>query len=442
MTAKKTSAKAQPRRKSKAPHDGKPDLKSGDSPKVESPDGIGGFRSAQDAIDAMCKRLAKVKTIRCPLSASSGLILAQDVVADRPSPPVSVSAMDGYAVSRRHIRPGTIPVAAESRIGAPPPPFKNKTSAIRIVTGAPIPKGADAVIKRELVTDESPASISISAKIIAQCKKGQSIRAAGENGDKGDKVARAGALITAPVASAMAAFGAHSPLVYRKIRVAIITTGDELVAVERKPTPYQLRDSNGPALHALLTGASHRWLEVSQPTHVRDDSLDIATGARAALMDHDVLVFTGGVSMGQRDFVPAVIRELKAEIIFHKIPQRPGRPVLGAIDRRGRLIMALPGNPLSVMVTARRMLVPMLMHLAGYPWRQHGYVQVTAESSTRIPMWSYRLVEDYALNHVRVLDSTGSADIVAAAGSDGFIEVQPRDRLSFKYLYAYYPWQW
>lgn len=377
--------------------------------------------SPEEAVSRLNARAAAPTTERVPLAQATGRVLAQSVVADRPSPPVAVSSMDGYAVCVATLGAGRTPVRGDVHIGREPAPLA-RGGVARIVTGAPIPKGADAVIKREDVAEE-PGAIVVSDQIIRSLRAGAFIRKAGENIAGGSEVIGPGREIGPQIVGALGAFGCHEPEVFRRVRVGILVTGDELVAPGENPTPWQIRDSNGPVLSALLS--RHGWLETLPVRRSGDDPTALADHARELLAEADALVVTGGVSMGVRDFVPGVLSGLGAEILFHTVRQRPGKPVLGAITADGRPVLALPGNPVSVLVTARRILIPVLSRLAGLAPVSPTTVTLVDSDQEQLDLWWHRSVTLSGPGTARLVGGRGSGDVVSAARSDGFVEVPP-----------------
>jgi molybdenum cofactor synthesis domain-containing protein len=390
------------------------------------------FASPGEAVDALCAELAhgearrEVGVERVALGAARGRVLAEAARADRDSPALDVSAMDGFAVRTADLRGRELPIAGvEAAIGRAAMVMIPGT-AVRIVTGAPVPIGADAVIKREDV-EEGETAVRFSAEASA-AKAGPNIRRRGENAAVGAVVAETGGLVTSALVGVLAAVGCAEVPVRRRVRVRIITTGDELVPVAATPEAWQLRDSNGAALHALL--AARAWIEVAPARHVRDEPGAIAMELRAAADEADAVFLTGGVSMGDRDFVPRVVEGLGGRVVFHKLPQRPGKPMLAAVmpTKRGSVpVLGLPGNPVSVMVTARRLGVPMLASLVGarekvdVPPRR----EIAGADAGTLDLWWHRLVRDGADGRLELIGGRGSGDVVAAAGSSGFVEVPP-----------------
>lgn len=383
------------------------------------------FDSPAAALDALCAKVTPVETESIPWNQAMGRVLAADAHSDRPSPSCDVSAMDGYALRLQDCTPGTpqtIKVAGEIRIGEQPQPMPYG-QALQIVTGAPVPDGAEIVIRREDVT-ELPNAIELSASLIQSLKPGANIRRLGENMPVGTAIHCAARIITAPIMGMLTGFGIATPTVYNQVKLAIITTGNEVVPPETTPTQWQLRDSNAPSIIALCD--QHRWIKVHQHIHARDTFDDIKTTAEQLLKTSDALVFTGGVSMGDHDHVPAIIQALGAETIFHKLPQRPGKPALGAVCD-GKPILGLPGNPVSVMVTAHRLLIPSLAIRAGIqaPIATPRMMHLANPDDNSIGLYWSRLAKIVSDDTVELIKSKGSGDVPSSALSDGFVELAP-----------------
>jgi molybdopterin molybdotransferase len=389
------------------------------------------FPSPAAALAALLAHIRPVETESIPLNDSPGRILAQSITADRPSPSVDVSSMDGYAVRLADLTTTELRVAGEVRIGREPPALPDR-SCLRIVTGGGIPSGADAVIKREEVT-EHPDRIILPRTLRIQ--SGQNIRRAGENLASGAQVAPTGARITPAIGSALAAFGIARPRVYRRIVIAALTNGDELVPSDAHPTPWQLRDSNAAALRALFQPLP--FADVRH-THIPDEAAAMHTAIADALVCADALILTGGVSMGHRDFVADALGANHVNIVFHGLPQRPGKPILGGIVPGAgggvRPVLALPGNPVSVMVTARRIALPAILARAGVhgtgvppacPGSLPSLIHLTNPDAKSTDLWWHRLAKLTAPGQAELVDAKSSGDLVGAAVADGFVELPP-----------------
>lgn len=370
------------------------------------------------ALAALLAAIEPVATERVPLRSALGRVLAEALRADRPSPPCDVSAMDGFALRVADLGRGALPIAGAVRIGGPPPSLP-PGAALRIVTGAALPAGADAVIRHEdSVIDAGLLRATTVPKL------GDHIRRAGENVGAGAIVIPDRTPIVAPVAGSLASFGAERPLVRRVVRVATVTTGDELDEVGATPPPWRIRDGNAIALEAMLGG--RRWLEVIAPRRAPDEPQRLAAILRSALEDSDALLVTGGVSMGECDFVPEVLRSLGVAVLFHRLPQRPGKPLWTGVAPSGRPVLALPGNPVSVLVTARRFALPALARRAGFDLPHPPAVRLKEPDERRIPLWWHRPVRISAPGIAQLLDTRGSGDVAGIGAADGFVEMPPR----------------
>jgi len=381
------------------------------------------FASPDDAVAAVIGRLAAVGNEVVPLTAAAGRVLAEAVRADRDSPACDVSSMDGYAVRVAELAMGSLPVRGDARIGQVPPALP-PAAVVKIVTGAPLPDGADAVVRREDVDESDPAVMTLRIAPDA-VRHGQSIRRRGENLRWGGNVIAAGARVAPPVVAALATFGGASVRVHRRVRVAVLTTGDELLPVDAAPSAWQVRDANGPALRAVLSAAA--WADVAPPRHVPDDPDALRRHLADSLATGDAVVLTGGVSMGDYDYVPRVATELGARVVFHKLPVRPGKPILAAVGPSGQLIVGLPGNPVSALAGMCRMVGPMLRHLAGFARPVDAPPTVTLDNAdaAAIGLWWWRLVRTEAAGRAALVETRGSGDAASAARSDGFVELPP-----------------
>ncbi|QDT35873.1 molybdopterin molybdotransferase MoeA [Stratiformator vulcanicus] len=375
------------------------------------------YQNPDDAIAAAVSRLRPVATETIRITEAGGRVLATDLMLDRDSPACDVSAMDGFAVRIDELTAGSVPVSAEAAAGHAPPTCKAGT-AVRIFTGAPVPPECDTVIKREDV-HEAEAAITLKDGI-APPRIGSHIRRRGENGLSGHSFLQAGSVLTPAALAGAATCGAAEFSVYRRVRVAIVTTGDELCRIDQQPESWQIRDSNGFALRGLFQ--SRPYLDVATPIHAPDKLTELTDLLKRLSSEFDAIFLTGGVSVGDRDFVPKAVKNAGGEIIFHKLPIRPGKPLLTAVQD-GTLIAGLPGNPVSVLYTGRRFGVAYLQHLAGFnkPEPVLTTSLLNADEKSLHLHWG-RLVQ-LEPQGARLLESRGSGDVINASQSDGFIEI-------------------
>jgi molybdopterin molybdotransferase len=384
------------------------------------------FSDPDSALRALAQRLACVDTEIAPLSALR--VLAEPILADRDSPAADVSAMDGYALRMSDLaRDQWIDVAGEIQPGEPAPELP-VGAVVRIFTGAVVPSQAQAVIKRE-DTSEQPAAVRWTERA-ATLQAGANIRRRGENAVAGSEVIPAGTLLSAASVAAAVNFGVSQASVHRAVRCSAIVTGNELLGAADSPEPWQLRDSNGPTIAAMI--ADKPWLLLSSQTRCGDDRQRLTETLMRSLQQSDAVILTGGVSKGDYDFVPDVIRQAGGEIIFHGLPIRPGQPILGAVTPRGQLILGLPGNPVSAACGMLRIGVPLLKKLSGNrQWQpQPAGVILRGDDDKTLPLHWMRLVrliggDDRGCAEAQLVRSMGSGDLVALAASDGFIQQPP-----------------
>jgi len=298
------------------------------------------------AIQIVLQHSPALKTESVPLGEAHGRILAEDIIADTDLPPFDRAQMDGYAVRAADVAstPSRLRIAGESAAGAGWHHEMKGGEAVRIMTGAPVPAGADAVQQVELTREENGAGF---VEILEPVQAGRSIVRQAAEIKAGETVLRAGEEINAAMIATLASFGYAKVKVGQRPRVAVMATGSELVDVGQKPGADQIRDSNNYtiAAYATLAGATVERLPLAG-----DDTEELKRQIAAAASNSDMLVTSGGVSMGIYDFTKVALKELGAEIFFERVALRPGKPTVFA--RLGdSLIFGLPGNPVSVAVT-------------------------------------------------------------------------------------------
>jgi molybdenum cofactor synthesis domain-containing protein len=376
-----------------------------------------------DALDAIADRLAIV-AIDKNAEEIVGRVLAQAVVADRDSPAADVSAMDGYAIRLCDLtRLDAIPVQGESAPGAPPPEMPSD-GVVRIFTGAIVPAGCQAVLKRE-DTEELDGAIRLRESTRAT-QAGEHIRRAGENAAQGQTVLQMGTRIDAATIATMANFGVYRADVYAPVRVSVITSGNEVgMFRDEPPQPWQLRNSNRQAIHSLLQ--QRAGIAMQAAVHCRDEAQGLSAALQAQLEQSDAVILTGGVSMGDYDYVPDVVRSVGGEVIFHGLPIRPGKPILAAVTESGKLILGLPGNPVSATVGCHRFGIPLLAKMNGQSdWRPPcPVVRLAGAGDASIPLHWMRLARLTQHGVAQAVISQGSGDLVSLGQSSGYVELPP-----------------
>ena len=320
------------------------------------------------ALLAVEEAQARLLALREPLgseniafSESLGRHLSDDVIALRDQPAAPISAMDGYAI-RFDDLPGPWTVIGESAAGAAPDRSVGSSEAMRIFTGALLPPGADTVIVQEDVARDDDA-LSMTAD--GPRARGRHIRPSAADFAAGDRLLAAGTRLTPGAIAAAAMSGAGQLAVGRRPRVAIVTTGDELVQPGRPLAPGQIPDSNGVMLAAMLAG---EVAAAVQPHHLPDDRAKLASALKELARRHDVIVTVGGASVGDHDHVRGALEDAGGRLDFWKIAMKPGKPLIAG-TLGDAILLGLPGNPSSAFVTATLFLLPLVRHLAGarYP---------------------------------------------------------------------------
>ena len=372
-------------------------------------------------MDELKQHLRIVNTEFIQATESLDRVTAEDINAFRDSPSMDVSAMDGYAVRWMDIDGNALPVCGTATAGSAPQQLALR-SAMRVFTGGPVPIQAECVVRRE-DCQESDAEVNILVPKDA-VTLGQNIRRQGENAHVGETVVQRGSLLTTcQFTGAMTFFLKSSIEVFKKVRIGIVNTGDELMEYGQRIEPWQIRDSNGPFLESSL--AVQRWLQTSR-SKVSDKRKQIEKAIREGLDQCDALLLTGGVSMGNTDYVPDSIRSSGGQVVFHRIPIRPGGPMLGAYGPQGQLILGLPGNPLSVAVTFRRYAMEMIRHMAGFSIPEPiPRVSLDVGDTKTIDLTWFRLVSLKDDGKLALVPSQGSGDIASLVLSSGFIEISP-----------------
>jgi molybdopterin molybdotransferase len=301
-----------------------------------------------------------------------GLVLAEDAVSDLAMPPFDKAMMDGYAVRSVDLPEGRgiLTVIEEIAAGKTPERTIQEGQAARIMTGAPIPEGADAVVMIECTKSLEANRVQIEDR---PPKPGQNILYQGREMRPGEIVLRAGTELRPQEFGLLSALGRTAVQVHPAPRVAILATGDELVPASQMPGPGRIRNTNGPMLvgQVCRAGGVPLDLGISYDDIASLRSL-VGTGLRAA----HVLVLSGGVSAGKLDLVPGVLKELEVEAHFHKVEMKPGKPVFFG-SRGSKLVFGLPGNPVSVLACFELFVRPALRRLGNHKDAGPKMVQAT-----------------------------------------------------------------
>lgn len=374
-----------------------------------------------EAHEAIARCVAPLPPTRVPLSDLLGLRLAADVTATLDSPPFDKSVVDGYAIATTDASPALHEVELITAGGVPSQPLR-PGATIRVMTGAPVPAGADAVVKWEDCQVLGDGSIRNPA---AQVKPGLCILRRGAAFHAGEVLLTAGRRLGPLEIALLAEMGCAVASAVPRPRVGVLPTGDELVEPGQPAGPGKIRNSNGPMLAALLAAAGMTSVNLGVG---RDDPADLCEKMARGLEQCDVLLVSGGVSAGVKDLVPGVLAELGVTEQFHSVRVKPGKPLwFGTLPhdrgRPSRLVFGLPGNPVSTLVSFRLFVLSALRALAGEPYAAPSTEAATLASpithrGQRPTYHPCRSSRDGGGRCIEPLPWKGSADIATLTRAD------------------------
>jgi molybdopterin molybdotransferase len=391
--------------------------------------GVVGFDEALEVVLGFAADLAVPVADEQRLLSCVGRVLAEAVVADRDQPPFDRSTRDGFAVRGSDADGRALLVVGQVRAGemwagealAP-------GGAIEIMTGAPMPEGTDAVVMVEHVEREGDRIRMVGGRTVSA---GENVVKRGSEARLGEIVLAAGTAIEGAEIALAAACGAATLRVYRRPRVAIVATGDELVELEQRPEPQQIRNSNSYGLAALVESAGGEAVRLPIARDQRKE-LEEAIGAAR---DCELMLLSGGVSMGKYDLVEEVLQGIGAEFFFTGVRMQPGKPVVfGRLPAGGefpaRFFFGLPGNPISTQVTFHCFVEPMLRAMGGAGLQGPRFVQATlaedvAGKAGLMRVLPARLRVDRVRPEVRLVGWHGSGDLAANARANCYAVLPP-----------------
>jgi len=382
-----------------------------------------------EAIQIVLQQTRRLANESVSISQARNRILAEDIIADTDLPPFDRAQMDGYAVRAADITntPARLRIVGESAAGAGWHHEMKGGEAVRIMTGAPVPAGADSVQQVELTREIESGS---QVEILEAVEAGRSIVRRAAEIKSGETVLRAGEQITAESIATLASFGYAKVKVGKQPRVAVMATGSELVNVDEKPGADQIRDSNN---YTIAAYAAQSNAIVERLPLAGDDTEELKRQIARAAEASDVLITSGGVSMGVYDFTKAALKELGAEIFFERVALRPGKPTVFA--RLGKtLIFGLPGNPVSVSVTFTLFARTALRAMQGAtdPTLAHEHAVLARDIKGSIDRESYLpavlRTDEKGTLLAEPLKWGGSSDFVAFARATALINVPAGDK--------------
>lgn len=393
-----------------------------------------------EAAAAIGARVAPLAAEACGLAAAAGRVLREPLVNERDQPPFDRVAMDGIAIRHAAYAAGRrdFQIAGTVAAGAPPAMLQADEQCLEVMTGAMLPPGADAVVPVEVLTVAAgTATLGAAAAPVP----GANIHRRGTDAAGGTLALPAGTRLRGPELAVAASAGRGQLQVGRLPRIAIISTGDELIGPDVPLLPWQIRRSNAYGIAATLAARGYRDLH---DLHVRDDRTLLRAALAGQLAANDVLILSGGVSAGRFDHVPAVLESLGVQRVFHKVAQRPGKPLWFGIGPAGQPVFALPGNPVSTLVCLVRYVLPALGQLEGASAAGVLYTPLAQAHDARPGLTAFVPAERpaaAALPGAAVLRrGHGSGDFTSLAGTDGFVELSPGRRHEAGEPVPFYTW--
>jgi len=367
----------------------------------------------EDAMRTVQGQAGFLGSERVSLEEAVDRILAEDIRSDIDMPPFDKSAMDGYACRREDLAE-VLSVIEIIPAGQAPTRQVGRGECAQIMTGAGVPEGADCVVPVEVTESAGEGTVRFTGGDLRDniCRRAEDIR-------EGDILLRNGERITPQAVAVLATVGATTPLVARRPLVAVMATGNELVEPDMKPGTAQIRNSNGHQLReqVIKAGAMPRYLGIA-----RDTEEDLNRMIGDAVSANDVILLSGGVSMGKFDLVPGVLEKNGFDLLFSKIAVKPGKPTVFGVGSN-TFCFGLPGNPVSTFVIFEIIVKPFLLKLMGHDYRPFVVPLRLAETVRRRKSNrdQWMPVERVGLDAVRAIEYHGSAHLNAMTEAEGLI---------------------
>lgn len=391
-----------------------------------------------EATKIISNSVLNMPKILVPLEKTLGRVLRQKVVADADFPPFDRVMMDGIAIKFEDVERGikTYSIKGIQAAGSPQMTLMSDGNCLEVMTGAVAPRGADVVVPYEEV--QIDVAKQVATIQIEGVKKGKNIHEKGTDKKEGDLLISVGTLIGTPEIALAASVGMEELWVTKNPSVAIISTGNELVEIHKKPLPHQIRKSNVYAIAAEL----QQYGIKSELFHLSDDKATLTKELEKALKNHDspadgheLIILSGGVSKGKFDFIPEVLEELGVKKMFHRISQKPGKPFWFGVKEGKQVVFAFPGNPVSTFLCYHKYLVPWLKNSLGQV-QQTRRKAILAEDITIRTRLTYFLQVQTSIDengHLLAYPKVGrgSGDHANLLASNAFLEL-PGNTFEFK----------
>ena len=382
----------------------------------------------EKATEIILSRVKDFGTESISFENSLNRVLANDLVTDRDLPPFNRATLDGVAINYTSFERGNhaFRVTGTQAAGETSIDITSDNECIEIMTGAALPATVDTVIGYEDVDIKNGIATIKNGTI----KKGNGIHYRGTDKRENDRIVRSSQLMTPAIISIAAAIGQTTLQVKKLPRVVIISSGDELVDVHVTPGPYQIRRSNSYLIRSTL----QRFGLHADVRHIPDNPAITKQSINNSLQNYDVIILSGGISMGKFDYIPAALEELSVEKLFHKVKQRPGKPFWFGQHKNGVVVFALPGNPVSTYMCLTRYAIPWLKACMSLP-SSNNKVAVLAEDFSFMPALQYFLqvklnIDSEGRLWATPFEGNGSGDFANLEEADAFMEL-PLERNNF-----------
>ena len=366
--------------------------------------------SPLEAIELLKNITIPFRTEKMPLAKTLGMNIAEKIVADRDFPPFDRVMMDGIAV--KDISAPTWKIEGILFAGEPAKAIKKMDGALEIMTGATAPRGTEAIIKIEDLKIEKKIASYIGKTPL---EKGQFIHLQGADAEAESILVKKRTKI-GPVEIAIAATVGKAHIeVESKPHVHIFSTGDEIVGLHETPADHQIRSSNVMMLKSVLLSKGFK----ANSSHLADSAEKIKSSIDKALESNDIILLSGGVSAGKKDLVPSVLAEAGFETVFHKISQKPGKPLLVATRHDGKVVFAFPGNPISTLTC---------FWVYFLPWVSGEWAEYSVKEIKFLPKPSAELDQWIPVENGEVLAHNGSSDLISWSRADGLVWQKAGDK--------------
>lgn len=394
----------------------------------------------RQADEAISSRLTCLPIESLPLTQCVGATLRENIYAERDQPPFDRVAMDGIAFDSSGLRANRrLFIEATQGAGAPPMKVSGPSNAIEVMTGAILPLGCDCVVPVEQLT-VADGSAHISADL--QITPYLNVHRRASDGRQGALLLESGTLLRAPEVAVAASAGMARVRVSHQPAIMVISTGDELIEPGEPIAEYQVRRSNAYAVAATLRQRGYGRIG---DDHVLDDEFALRERLALHLTTHEVVILSGGVSMGRYDLVPKVLTHLGVTEVFHKVAQRPGKPMWFGIGPQGQAVFGLPGNPVSTLVCLIRYVLPGIASAMGAKREASQRLALAAPVTVQSALTYFLPVtvqtDDWGRSWADPKPTNGSGDFLSLSGTDGFAEIPPGPNTHPKgFVTAVYRW--